>query len=208
MTLLEVRPQGVDVPDLGVGLGPDWLDAWLAAGCRDLVDWRRTIHARPELARAEHETTALCVRVLTAAGLRARTAGNIGTPLVDVVRDVGADGTARHDVVAVELSSFQLHLIRSVSPYASVCLNLAPDHLDWHGGADAYRDAKARVYERTQVACVHNLADPVTERVVHARGVLREQVRGVPVDPAAALLERLRQVPVVERQPRLDAGTE
>ncbi len=98
-------------------------------------------------------TVELLGQVLGAAGLRARTAGNIGTPLVDVVRDLGPDGRPRHDVVAVELSSFQLHLVRTVSPLASVCLNLAPDHLDWHGGAQAYRDAKAQVYERTRVAC-------------------------------------------------------
>ena len=117
-------------------------------------------------------TVELLGAVLTAAGLRARTAGNIGTPLLDVVRDVGADGTAGCDVLAVELSSFQLHFVRTVSPYASVCLNLAPDHLDWHGGAQAYRDAKARVYERTQVACVYNLAEEVTEQMVREAGVI------------------------------------
>ena len=117
-------------------------------------------------------TVELLGSVLRAAGLRARTAGNIGTPLLDVVRDVGPDGRSRVDVLAVELSSFQLHLIRSVSPYASVCLNLAPDHLDWHGGAQAYRDAKARVYERTQVACVYNLADPATAQMVREADVV------------------------------------
>lgn len=112
-------------------------------------------------------TVELLGSILTASGLRARTAGNIGTPLVDVVRD-----PAGCDVVAVELSSFQLHLVRTVSPHASVCLNLAPDHLDWHGGYDAYRDAKAQVYERTRAACVHNLADPVTEQMVRDADVV------------------------------------
>ncbi|WP_380168557.1 UDP-N-acetylmuramoyl-L-alanine--D-glutamate ligase [Jannaschia sp. R86511] len=117
-------------------------------------------------------TVELLGQVLTAAGLRARTAGNIGTPIVDVVRDVGPDGTPGHDVVAVELSSFQLHLVRTVSPHASVCLNVAPDHLDWHGGLDAYRHAKGQVYERTRVACVHNLADPVTTQLVRDADVV------------------------------------
>ena len=117
-------------------------------------------------------TVELLGQVLTAAGLRARTAGNIGTPIVDVVRDVGPDGAPGCDVVAVELSSFQLHLVRTVSPYASVCLNVAPDHLDWHGGYEAYRAAKGQVYERTQVACLHNLADPVTEQLVRDADVV------------------------------------
>ncbi len=106
-------------------------------------------------------TVELLGQILLAAGLRARTAGNIGTPLVDVVRD-----PAGYDVVAVELSSFQLHLVRTVAPFASACLNVAPDHLDWHGGPQAYRDAKAVVYARTRVACLHNLADPVTTGMV------------------------------------------
>ena len=40
------------------------------------------------------------------------------------------------------------------------CLNVAPDHVDWHGSLDAYAADKGAVYERTQVACVYNVADP------------------------------------------------
>src|SRR5690606_41481587 len=57
-------------------------------------------------------------------------------------------------------------------PQASVCLNLAPDHLDWHGSPEAYRDAKARVYEHTQVAAVYNVDDPQTERMVEEADVV------------------------------------
>jgi UDP-N-acetylmuramoylalanine--D-glutamate ligase len=49
---------------------------------------------------------------------------------------------------------------------ASAVLNVAEDHVDWHGSREAYVAAKARVYERTQVACVYNVADPETERLV------------------------------------------
>ncbi|MFC5382229.1 UDP-N-acetylmuramoyl-L-alanine--D-glutamate ligase [Aquipuribacter nitratireducens] len=134
-------------------------------------------------------TVELLGAVLTAAGLRARTAGNIGTPLVDAVRD-----PAGADVLAVELSSFQLHLVRTVSPHAATCLNLAPDHLDWHGGPDAYRDAKARVYERTKVAAVFNVADPATEAMVREADVV-EGCRAVGVGPGAP---RVGEVGVVE----------
>jgi len=45
-------------------------------------------------------------------------------------------------------------------------LNLQPDHLEWHGSFEAYRDAKARIYERVSVSCVYNVQDPATERMV------------------------------------------
>jgi UDP-N-acetylmuramoylalanine--D-glutamate ligase len=48
-------------------------------------------------------------------------------------------------VLAVELSSFQLHWAPSVRPQAGALLNLAEDHLDWHGGMEPYARAKARV---------------------------------------------------------------
>jgi UDP-N-acetylmuramoylalanine--D-glutamate ligase len=86
-----------------------------------------------------------CVRmleqVLRAAGHRAVAAGNIGLPLLDAVL-----GPEPPDVLAVELSSFQLHWSSSVAPYAGAVLNLAPDHLDWHGSMEQYARAKGKVY--------------------------------------------------------------
>jgi UDP-N-acetylmuramoylalanine--D-glutamate ligase len=64
--------------------------------------------------------------------------GNVGLPVVDAL-------LAGRRVLAVELSSFQLHWAPSVRPQAGALLNLAEDHLDWHGGMDAYAQAKARI---------------------------------------------------------------
>jgi UDP-N-acetylmuramoylalanine--D-glutamate ligase len=75
-------------------------------------------------------------------------------------------------VLAVELSSFQLHSTVSTRPRASACLNVAPDHLDWHGSLEAYTRDKGRVYENTEVACVYNVADPVTEQLVRDADVV------------------------------------
>jgi amidohydrolase len=72
MTLVEGRPPSALVADLGAGQGPEWIDRWLAAHGGDVVDWRRALHARPELARREHATTALCFETLEAAGLSPR----------------------------------------------------------------------------------------------------------------------------------------
>lgn len=112
-------------------------------------------------------TTRLATAMLRAAGVNARECGNIGVPVLDAVRE--PDGW---EVLVVELSSYQLHLLDEVSPLASVCLNVADDHLDWHGSAAAYRAAKGRVYERTRVACVYNVEDPVTEQLVRDADVV------------------------------------
>jgi UDP-N-acetylmuramoylalanine--D-glutamate ligase len=81
-------------------------------------------------------TTGMLAAVLRAAGRDAVACGNIGYPVVDAVR-------AGHPVLAVELSSFQLHWSPSVRPAAGCVLNVAEDHLDWHGSMDAYAAAKA-----------------------------------------------------------------
>ena len=117
-------------------------------------------------------TVRMLTSMLQAGGLRAAAVGNVGTPLLDAVVDPDP-----YDVLAVELSSFQLHWLgpdraRSVSPLASAVLNVAPDHVDWHGSLDAYARDKGEVYERTRLACVYNLADPVTEQLVRDADVV------------------------------------
>ncbi|KTR86627.1 UDP-N-acetylmuramoyl-L-alanine--D-glutamate ligase [Leucobacter chromiiresistens] len=112
-------------------------------------------------------TTQLTAHMLAAGGLRVTPAGNIGTPILDALRDPQG-----YDAIVVELSSFQLERLGEISPYASTCLNFADDHLDWHGGPEAYWSAKAKVYRNTQVACVYNRADPATERMVEAADVV------------------------------------
>ncbi|MDE0546750.1 UDP-N-acetylmuramoyl-L-alanine--D-glutamate ligase [Microbacterium sp. C7(2022)] len=127
-------------------------------------------------------TTRLTATMLVAGGLRAAPVGNIGTPVLDAVRDPGG-----FDVLVVELSSHQLWYLglqtsaAPVSPHAAVCLNLADDHLEWHGTFDAYRDAKAHVYDNTRVACVYNKADAATRRMVEEADVV-EGARAIGFD--------------------------
>lgn len=111
-------------------------------------------------------TTQLTATMLVQGGRRAAPAGNIGIPVLDAIRD-----PAGFDVLVIELSSYQLHWINSnaggeLAPLASVCLNLDDDHLDWHGSKQGYRDAKAKVYANTRVACVFNQADLATREMV------------------------------------------
>jgi UDP-N-acetylmuramoylalanine--D-glutamate ligase len=112
-------------------------------------------------------TVTMLAAMLTAAGYRSAAVGNAGTPVLEAVLH-----PQPYDVLAVELSSFQLHSTTSMRPRASACLNIAPDHLDWHGSMHAYAQDKGRVYENTEIACVYNVADPVTERLVRDADVL------------------------------------
>ncbi|MGW9405674.1 UDP-N-acetylmuramoyl-L-alanine--D-glutamate ligase [Arthrobacter sp. NPDC055585] len=112
-------------------------------------------------------TVGMTESMLRAAGLRAVAAGNVGTPILDAIRDPQG-----WDAIAVELSSFQLHWTYSMSPLASVCLNIAEDHVDWHGSFEAYKADKAKVYENTQVACVYNAEQAETEHMVEEADVI------------------------------------
>ncbi|WP_344793161.1 UDP-N-acetylmuramoyl-L-alanine--D-glutamate ligase [Frondihabitans peucedani] len=116
-------------------------------------------------------TTQLTAAMFAADERTVAACGNIGLPVLDAVREPGG-----FDVLAVELSSHQLHYLPiegpgALHPAASVCLNVEDDHLEWHGGHDAYRAAKGRVYANTRIACVYNRADPTTMRLVQEADV-------------------------------------
>jgi UDP-N-acetylmuramoylalanine--D-glutamate ligase len=104
-------------------------------------------------------TTSMLHAMLVAADRRALLCGNIGDPVLDVL-----DRPA--ELLAVELSSFQLHWAPSLRPEAGVVLNVAEDHLDWHGTMDAYARDKARVLDG-RVAVV-GLDDPVAGGLLSA----------------------------------------
>ncbi|MGP3975214.1 UDP-N-acetylmuramoyl-L-alanine--D-glutamate ligase [Streptomyces sp. 8N114] len=152
---------------------PVWGDVELA--------WRlRGPDAPPWLAvtgtNGKTTTVQMLASILRAAGLRTAAAGNIGVSLIDVVLEQEPFGHL--DVLAVELSSYQLHWAPSLRPHSAAVLNLAPDHLDWHGSMEAYAAAKGRIYEGNQVACVYNADDvadnskPRTEDLVRAADVV------------------------------------
>ncbi len=86
-------------------------------------------------------TTGMIAACFRAAGLDAAACGNIGHPFPEAARE-------GHEALVVECSSFQLRLQESFHPRVSVLLNLAPDHLDWHGSFEAYAAAKARIFSR------------------------------------------------------------
>ncbi len=92
-------------------------------------------------------TTTMLAAILAAAGLRTAALGNIGKPLVFASGPAGGAGSATgYDVLAVELSSFQLHWSTELAPEAGALLNLADDHLEWHGTFEAYATAKEAIW--------------------------------------------------------------
>jgi UDP-N-acetylmuramoylalanine--D-glutamate ligase len=140
---------------------PVWVDIELAWRVRDknperVADWLMITGTN-----GKTTTVQMVEAMINQSGKRAIACGNIGTPVLDAIRE--PDG---FDALVVELSSFQLHYLGTVKPFSAAVLNLADDHLDWHGSFEAYRDAKAKIFENTQVACVYNVADSQTERMV------------------------------------------
>ncbi|MGX1908952.1 UDP-N-acetylmuramoyl-L-alanine--D-glutamate ligase [Streptomyces phaeochromogenes] len=174
----ETFPEGTDL----VVTSPGWkptsplFQAAAEAGVDVVGDveiaWRlRGPDAAPWLAitgtNGKTTTTQMLASILAAAGLRTAAVGNIGTPIVDVVQE----GDDAYDVLAVELSSYQLHWAPSLRAHSAAVLNLAPDHLDWHGSMEAYAADKGRIYEGNRVACVYNTADKATEDLVRGADV-------------------------------------
>lgn len=110
-------------------------------------------------------TVGMLESILRAGGYRTAAVGNVGRPIVEALLD-----EVEYDVLAVELSSFQLHWMHTVALHSAVVTNLQPDHLEWYAHeADpmaAYAADKAKIYHHVSRACVYNVADPATRTMV------------------------------------------
>lgn len=76
--------------------------------------------------------------------------GNVGDPVISVL----ASGES-YDFLALELSSFQLEWSHLPRYEAVALLNIAPDHIDWHGSFDSYALAKVKLLEASKVAIIN-----------------------------------------------------
>lgn len=106
-------------------------------------------------------TTLMTDSILRAAGLRSKAIGNIGFAAVDAVTD-----GQTYDVFVVEVGVQQLPFVYSISPLASVILNIAPDHIDHFGSLAEYQRVKSKTYQNTVVAAIYNDEDPATIKMV------------------------------------------
>jgi UDP-N-acetylmuramoylalanine--D-glutamate ligase len=161
---LDTLPPGVDLLWVTPGVPPSHPlpQAALAAGIEVIGEielaWRlRDSHAAPWLAvtgtNGKTTTVRMLESILLAAGLRAAAVGNVGVSIIDAVT-----APTPHDVLAVEMSSYQLHWSSTIEPAAGALLNLAPDHLDWHGSMGTYALTKTKVWDSP--VAIGNLDDP------------------------------------------------
>jgi UDP-N-acetylmuramoylalanine--D-glutamate ligase len=149
-------PAGTELVVTSPGLRPDTplLAGAVAAGIEVIGDVELAWRLRPALPAGGRQqwlavtgtngkttTVRMLAAMLEAAGHRSVAAGNVGTPILDVVTD-----PRPYPVVAVELSSFQLYWSATLAPAAAVVLNLAAHHLDWHDDLESYEAAKARIF--------------------------------------------------------------
>ncbi|WP_024288712.1 UDP-N-acetylmuramoyl-L-alanine--D-glutamate ligase [Cellulomonas sp. KRMCY2] len=105
-------------------------------------------------------TVGMLAAILAAAGERGPAVGNVGAAVLEAATD------PTNDVLAVELSSFQLHFTHTMAAQAAAVLNIAVDHVDWHGSFEAYVADKARIFAGVEVACVYPVGDERVEGLV------------------------------------------
>jgi len=110
-------------------------------------------------------TVEMAAAILKAAGIKATACGNVGDTVIDAV-----DRDDAYEVLVLELSSFQLHWARQAQFQAAAILNIADDHLDWHGSFEAYADAKFSILDRADIAILNADDGPVVTRANQFKG--------------------------------------
>ncbi|MBO0837842.1 MAG: UDP-N-acetylmuramoyl-L-alanine--D-glutamate ligase, partial [Actinobacteria bacterium] len=164
-------PPGTGLVVTSPGLRPDTplLARAVAAGVEVIGDVELAWRLRPVLpdggrqqwlavtgTNGKTTTVRMLAVMLAAAGHRSIAAGNVGIPILDVITE-----PEPYEVIAVELSSFQLYWSVTVAPLAAAVLNVAAHHLDWHDDLAAYAAAKARIFGPGTIA-ICNADDPCT----------------------------------------------
>ena len=140
-----------DLAILSPGIDPSWPLAQSVSskgvGCISEVEFAFQQTAVPVIAitgtNGKTTTTGLIAHLLNACGSRTLPCGNYGMAVSEVVL-----AGEPLDVLTIEVSSFQLELIRDFRPRVAVWMNFAPDHLDRHPSLEAYHVAKLRIFER------------------------------------------------------------
>ena len=99
-------------------------------------------------------TVEMTAAMLREGGISAVACGNVGTTVLESV-----ESSENYDVLVLELSSFQLHWLREATFVAAAILNIAADHVDWHGDFESYAAAKMSILDRASTG-VFNAGDP------------------------------------------------
>ena len=110
-------------------------------------------------------TVEMAAAMLREGGISAIACGNVGTTVIESV-----ESNEKYEVLVLEISSFQLHWLREASFVAAAILNIAEDHVDWHGTFSEYARVKGSILDRTSTG-IFNSSDPeVVNQAAHWQG--------------------------------------
>jgi UDP-N-acetylmuramoylalanine--D-glutamate ligase len=110
-------------------------------------------------------TVELTAQMMRTGGLKAIACGNVGTTVIESV-----ESEERYDYLVLELSSFQLHWMEDPSFIAVAILNIAEDHVDWHGSFDSYAKAKVSILDKSSTAILNADDGEIVTRASHWQG--------------------------------------
>jgi UDP-N-acetylmuramoylalanine--D-glutamate ligase len=110
-------------------------------------------------------TVELTAAMLRSGGLKAVACGNVGTTVIETV-----ESSENFDYLVLELSSFQLHWMEDPSFVATAILNIAEDHVDWHGSFNAYAEAKISILDKSTTAVLNGDDAEIVTRTSHWQG--------------------------------------
>jgi UDP-N-acetylmuramoylalanine--D-glutamate ligase len=163
-----VKPENIDLSNFdAVIISPGWRQDHplvvkvLASGLQLLNEIDLAWQIRTEIAPGQKwlaltgtngktTTVEMAAKILQTAGLKAVACGNVGDTVIEAV-----DRKDPYDYLVLELSSFQLHWAKQAQFVSVAILNIADDHLDWHGSFDAYADAKMSILDRSDLAILN-----------------------------------------------------
>lgn len=172
-----VKPESVDISNFDVVvISPGWrpdhpLVVKVLASELEILNeidlaWRIRTEVSPQqkwlaLTGTNGKTTTveMVAKILQTAGLKATACGNVGDTVIEAVT-----GKESYDYLILELSSFQLHWAREAEFESAAILNIADDHLDWHGTFDSYADTKFSILDRANIAILNSDDEQVVLR--------------------------------------------
>jgi UDP-N-acetylmuramoylalanine--D-glutamate ligase len=178
-----VKPENVDLANFdAVVISPGWrqdhplVKKVLASKLQILNEIDLAWQIRTEIAPGQKwlaltgtngktTTVEMVAKILQTAGLKSVACGNVGDTVIEAV-----DRKDPFDYLVLELSSFQLHWAKQAQFVSAAILNIADDHLDWHGTFDAYADAKFSILDRADVAVLNADDQEVVTRANRFKG--------------------------------------
>lgn len=178
-----VRPESININDFdAVVVSPGWrpnhplIEAALRSNCEILNEVDLAWQIRSEIAphqkwlaltgtNGKTTTVEMVAKILQRSGLKAIACGNVGDTVISAV-----DRKDTYDFLILELSSFQLHWARQAQFEAAAILNIADDHIDWHGSFEAYAAAKLSLLELSEIAVLNGDDAEVVKRSQDFKG--------------------------------------